>query len=154
MAIGNPEPRYWLVPCGPGRDGVQPIDQLHRWLQLGFWGLRRIAKNRVNLHAGDYVCFYASKLGVAASGRVSRPPLALVSQNESPEPLPLGPEIYKLPLVDIIWLPTPRAIDPDLRRKLDAFRGMAKDGNFGWFVQTTHAVSVYDFRVLTSADSA
>ncbi len=31
-------PRYWMVPCGPAQDGAKPIEQLHRWLDKGFWG--------------------------------------------------------------------------------------------------------------------
>jgi hypothetical protein len=51
-------PRYWLMPSGPGGDGAKPVEQLHRWLDRGYWGFGKSTPGRKHLQTGDYICFY------------------------------------------------------------------------------------------------
>lgn len=147
-------PRYWLMPCGRAQDGAKPVEQLHRWLNAGFWGFYKTTRYRQQLQAGDYVCFYVGKPGVVATARIAGPADALVSAVEWPEPTPLDHEVYKVPLRDIVWLPAPRPIDKDVRAKFDAFQGKSLDANSGWLVQTTYGLTAHDFEVITTGSAA
>jgi hypothetical protein len=147
-------PRYWMLPCGPAADGAKPIAQLHRWLDKGFWGFGKSTPGRTHLRAGDYVCFYVNKTGVAAMARIAGPADTLVTAAEYPEPYPLSEQVYKVPLRDIAWLHSPRPVTKAVRAQLEAFAGKDLDANPGWLFQTTRALSAHDFRVLVSGDAA
>jgi hypothetical protein len=116
-------PRYWLVPCGPAHDGAKPIEQLHRWLSRGFWGVYRSTLCRLRLRAGDYICFYANRVGVAATARITGPADTAVSPAKWPEPYSQTKEVVKVPLRDIAWLDQPTPLTNALRGQLDAFKG-------------------------------
>lgn len=147
-------PRYWLFPCGAADDGAKPVEQLHRWLDRGFWGFYKSTGGRLKLTAGDYVCFYASKVGIVATARMAGPADTVVSPTDWPEPYPMKVDTYKVPLRDIAWLPAARPITIAVRAKLDAFQDRDLDANPGWFVQSTSTLSPHDFEVLTAGDAA
>jgi hypothetical protein len=147
-------PRYWLLPVGRGKDGAKALEELHRWLDKGFWGFHKGTRYRQQLQAGDYVCFYIGKPGVAATARIAGPTDLLVTSTEWPEPYPMDDEIYKIPVREIAWLPAPRPIDKAVRAKLDAFKGKNPDANPGWLVQTTNRLTAHDFDVVTTGDAA
>jgi hypothetical protein len=147
-------PSYWMVPCGPAQDGAKPIDQLHRWLDRGFWGFYKSTPGRTRLRAGDYICFYANRAGVAARARVAGAADTVVSQREWPEPYPMDKDVYKVPLRDIAWLPAPRPITRAIRARMEAFEGRNLDANPGWLVQTTRPLTPRDFELLVGSDAA
>jgi hypothetical protein len=147
-------PRYWLVPCGSGEDGAKPIDQLHRWLDRGYWGFYRNTPGRTRLQAGDYICFYASRLGISARARITGSVDTRVSTEEWPEPYPPSQDVYKVPLKDVAWLPSARPMSKSMRAQLEAFQGRNLDANPGWMVQTTRALSPHDFELLVGDGAA
>lgn len=147
-------PRYWLMPSGPGPDGAKPMEQLHRWLDRGFWGFGKSTHGRQRLQAGDYVCFYASQAGVAATARIEGPANTVVSKAEWPEPTAMDHDVYKVPLRDIVWLAQPRPLSKAVRAQLDSFKGRDLNANAGFLVQTTRSLTPHDFSVLTATEAA
>ena len=147
-------PRYWLLPCSSGKDGSDPAELLHYWLDKGFWGLRQASPGRTQLHEGDYACFYVSKLGFAATARLAGPADILVAQEEWPEPSPPSGPIYKVPLREISWLSSPLPLTNTLCAKLDWFKGRDPDGRFGFLVQTARSITPHDFQLLTEITAA
>lgn len=144
-------PHYWLMPCGAGDDGAKPLDQLHRWLDRGYWGFAKSTAGRKHLQTGDYVCFYVRKLGISASARIDGTPDTVVTPDEWPEPSPPTHEVYKVPLRYISWLPAPRPLTQPIRAQMEWFQQHDPDtSNFGYFVQTTRSLSPHDFAVLTA----
>lgn len=47
----------------------------------------------------------------------------LVAPEDWPEPVPQDKPVYKVPVKDVKWLPSPNKIDAQLRSSLDAFAG-------------------------------
>lgn len=138
---------FWLSPAGASK-GLAPLESLRCWLNSGKWGFWENTPNRSSVKPGDRIAFYANKKGVAAWATVAAAANLLVTPDEWPEPSPQDRPVYKLPLQDIHWLPTPREINVDLRKQLDAYQGKKVDGNWSWFVQATHAVTGADFERL------
>ncbi len=147
-------PQYWLLPAGKAKDGASSVEQLHRWLDRGMWGMHKSTAGRTRLKAGDYVCFYAALTGVVAHARIAGPADQIVSPAEWPEPYPVELPIYRVPLKDVIWLPSPLKIDKTVQSQMDAFAGKRPEGNPGWLVQTTRRLSPHDFAVLTEQRAA
>lgn len=99
-----------------------------------------------NLKPGDYICFYASGIGVIAHARVRTSPRL--------QPNPIVRDADKYPytfeLDEVRYYPDePIVLDVNLRRQLDAFKGKDADANWGWFVTPTRWVTEHDFRLLT-----
>lgn len=138
---------YWLLPARPADDGAPPVEELHRWLDAGMWGLGRSTAGRKKMKEGDRVCFYGTGVGVVAWARLTEPCDELVTAEEWPEPTPMEREVFKVPLKDVQWLPEPIAVDERLRSKLDAFRGKSSS-IWSWFVQSTSKLSQRDFNLL------
>lgn len=143
-------PAYWIMPAGPGKDKSTPVEQLQRWLKKGFWGFGKSTPNRQKLQQGDYVCFYAKKVGFVATARIAGPADAPLSTGEYPNPYPMPEPVYKVPLKDIAWLPAPRSLTKAVAAAMQAFDG---DGDFakypGFLVQTTRRITAHDFSVIT-----
>ena len=112
------------------------------------WGMGRSTPNRKWMRENDFLCFYATGIGVVASARLASIPDELVTAEEWPEPTPMEGEVFKVPLEDVRWLEQPLAIDDDMRRKLDAFADKTLS-RWSWFVLTTSKLSERDFLLLT-----
>jgi hypothetical protein len=147
-------PTYWMMPCGKAPDGEKPVETLRRWLDKRMWGFNKSTAGRKHLQAGDYVCFYAAKVGVVATARIAGPADTILTQAEWPEPTPMDHEVYKVPLKDILWLPQPRPLTKAVRAKLDVFKEHGLDVNPGFLVQTTRKLTPHDFEVLAKSDVA
>ncbi|MEX1252722.1 MAG: hypothetical protein WEE64_00125 [Dehalococcoidia bacterium] len=142
---------HWLLPAGPGDDGALPVEELRRWLGAGMWGMGRSTPNRKWMRPGDFVCFYATGVGVVACARLAGLPDELVTAEEWPEPTPMEGEVFKVPLDEVRWLAEPIVVDESLRSRLQAFEGRKQSPIWSWFVQTTRKLSDGDFRLLTGA---
>lgn len=148
--IGKAGISYWLLPARPAADGADPVQELHRWLDVRMWGMGRSTAGRKRMQEGDYVCFYGTGVGVVAWAMVAERSVELVTAEEWPEPTPMKGEVFKVSLRDIHWLAEPVSIDEHMRGSLDAFRGKSSS-IWSWFVQTTSQLSEHDFRLLTGS---
>ncbi|MBA2633953.1 MAG: type I restriction enzyme HsdR N-terminal domain-containing protein [Chloroflexi bacterium] len=139
---------HWMVPAS-GHSGVTAEQSLHNWLDSGKWGFWESTPGRKSIHAGDLMAFYAAGTGVVAYAEVTGDANLLVAPDEWPEPVPQDKPVYKVPLKDVKWLPSPNKIDAQLRSSLDAFTGRDVNGVWFWLVQTTRRLSAHDFLRLT-----
>ena len=142
---------YWVLPAGSGDDGAEPEEVLRCWLGANMWGMGRSTPNRTRMQPGDGLCFYANRVGIVAHARLAAPPEELVTAEEWPESSKMESEVFKVPLEGVTWLPTPIAIDEELRRRLDAFSDKKASPVWSWFVQTTRKLSEHDFHILTGS---
>jgi Type I restriction enzyme R protein N terminus (HSDR_N) len=143
------EPSYWIIPAG-AREGISAAEYLHMWLPRGYWGFRKRTPGRRVIRDGDYLCFYASKDGqILAFAEVSGTLDQLVSESEWPEPNPRTEPVYKVPIVNLIWLEEPVTLDAGLRNRLDVFADKGPNPPWSWLVQTTHRITPADFKRLT-----
>jgi len=99
-----------------------------------------------NLKPGDYICFYASGIGVIAHAKVKTSPKL--------QPSPIVRDTARYPytfeLEEARYYPDdPVIVDANLRRQLDAFRGKNAEKNWGWFVTPTRWITEHDFKLLT-----
>jgi len=101
---------------------------------------------RRDLKPGDWICFYATTVGVVAHAKVASVP------DKKQHPGVHRPEEYPwvFSLSDVETYPDdPVVIDSELRSKLDAFKGRAAEKRWAWFVQATRRVTEHDFYILT-----
>jgi hypothetical protein len=104
---------------------------------------------RKDLKPGDWICFYATTVGVVAHAKV------LSSPKKTPHPSVSHPEEYPwvFRLGDVkLYTENPVVVDALLRDKLDAFKNRDPDKHWAWFVQATHWVTEHDFRILTGQE--
>jgi hypothetical protein len=101
---------------------------------------------RTKWKSGDWVCFYAAGKGVVGYAMMTCSPFQL------PQPLMRARNQYtwavKLDNINLHF-DKPVVPSPDLRAKLDLFKGKSVFGNWAWFVQATREVSKHDFDILT-----
>jgi hypothetical protein len=139
-------PNHWLVPAG-AREGTKASHFLTTWLSRGYWGFWENTPGRKHIHAGDLICFYAAKENTVIARAVADGDIdTLVSDAEWPEQRPPLKPTYKVPLRDIVWLPTPVKIDETLRSQLDAFATHNPTLGWSWFVQTVRKLTPEDYR--------
>jgi hypothetical protein len=101
---------------------------------------------RKDLKPGDWICFYATTVGVVAHAKVaSLPERKLHPSVSEPEDYPW---VFRLSDVKL-YTETPIVVDAQLRSKLDAFKNRAPDKHWAWFVQATRWITEHDFRILT-----
>jgi hypothetical protein len=140
------EAKYWLAPVAGG-DGRTPkevvsllVGKRHVWAFGDKQSARRMVKT------GDWICFYASAVGVVGHARVASDP-----EYKKDKRL-WDPDTYCWPFEIAeprLYLNNPVVIDVTLRRQLDAFKGKNLEAPWGWFVVTTSKLTVDDFRRLT-----
>ena len=141
------EINYYMLPAADSDDGTPVVQNLHRWLDKGLWGLRERTAYRGKMTAGDRLCFYAAGIGIVVEATAASGAFELdVKTTPSPEPFP-----YALRLRDVRWFEdAPIEITPPLRAKLDAFMGKDPSRRWHWFVMGTKFLSKNDFQLLTS----
>jgi hypothetical protein len=136
---------YWLTPVRSD-ESMAAKDVIHVLVgQERIYAFnQKVASVRASLKSGDWICFYASAIGIVAHARA------------------LGkPEAHKHPQIDYdryhlvirlddpqLYLDNPVVIDAAVRKRLEAFRGRNPVMTWSWFVQTTRRISEHDFRVL------
>ena len=146
LSKGHAEATCYILPASKWGDD-DAITHLRSWLDRGMWGMGESTPGRKHLKQGDRVCFYAATFGVAVVAAIAGPATTLLSRNEIPGGVQDHP-IYRVPLQDIAWLPTPIVIDEAVRAALEAYKGKSTSA-WGWLIQTTRAVSARDFDILT-----
>ena len=139
--------QHFLVPVG--QDGSEsPTDVIKRVVGANVFAFGEHTPNKKNLKAGDWLCFYASGIGVAAHARVKSVP------QKKKHPAIHHPEEYPW-VVDLeavkLYTDNPIVIDGDLRQQLDAFKGKKPEASWGWFVVTVVRLNNHDFNILTGA---
>ncbi|MBA7505946.1 hypothetical protein ES706_04626 [subsurface metagenome] len=101
---------------------------------------------RKDLKPGDWICFYATTIGVVAHAKV----ISIPERKQHPS---IGhPEDYPwlFRLSDVkLYTENPVVVDAQLRSKLDAFKDRTANKNWAWFVQATRWVTEHDFLLLT-----
>ena len=144
---------YWVSPVGHRRDlGKSAAESIRTWLEHGIWGVPEKAAGRKHFRAGDLICFYVAGEGVVAAAEIAGAADQVLSEAEAPEPLhPDRVPFYRVPLVNVRWLPAPIPLDATLRAQLEAFQGRRESAPWSWFIQSTSRVSEHDFRLLTGA---
>ena len=114
--------------------------------QKGIYAFGERTPCRRDIRVGDWICFYATTVGVVAHARVaSLPEKRSHPAIQDPDNYPW---VFDLSEVSL-YTKNPVVIDAPLRSQLDKFKGRDADKNWAWFVQATRRVTQHDFRVLT-----
>ncbi len=139
-------PAYYLAPV-KWKEFDSPMDAVGQLITAGKWGFGERTPLRRSIKPGDWICFYASGLGVFAHAQVTTAP----QHNPLPD-LQRHPEAYPWTF-DIahqaIYEDNPVAITAEVRSQLDAFANSDVNRNWGWFVTPTRNLSEHDFKILT-----
>ena len=98
------------------------------------------------LNQGDGICFYGAKIGIVAHARLGNNPVAMVNSELFGTHLSLL--AFKLEDVHLM-LDNPVLITPELRARLDIYKGRPSGSAWGWPFQSTRKLSDHDFRILT-----
>ena len=139
---GMADAAYWITPIGGDqkKSGESIVRSMVGKRKLN--GLGRITPCSKSMIRGDWICFYATGEGIVGYARLTDSP------KFEPATLPLYPYVFRL--VDIsLYPPSPKLLDPNTRKLLDAFKSRSQEG-WGWFVTTTRRLSKHDFTLLTS----
>jgi hypothetical protein len=136
---------YYLLPAADSEDGTPVIENLHRWLDKGLWGLGQRTGYRKNFAPGDHLCFYAVRIGVVAEAVIASASFDL-SQKENPSTVEV---LYAIKLKKVRWLEEPVELTAEVRRQLGAFQGRDPNKGWAWFVQGTSKLTENDFNLLT-----
>jgi hypothetical protein len=142
---GSGKPSFWLTPVASDEE-QDHVDVVRRLLGAGIYAFGDKTRGRKAIKPGDWICFYASGLGIVAHARVkSRPenkPHRLVRHKEE------YPWTFQIGDAEI-YTDKPVVIDEALRARLEAFRGRGPSKAWSWLVQGTGRISEHDFRILT-----
>jgi len=143
---GEAEPAYYLAPV-KWKEFDSPMDAVGKLITTGKWGFGERTPLRRSIKPGDWICFYASGLGVFAHAQITTAP----QHNPLPD-LQRHSEAYPWTF-DIahqaIYEDNPVAITAAVRSQLDAFANLDVSRNWGWFVTATCKLSEHDFKILT-----
>ena len=137
---------YWLSPvrdtdAEPALECVQTLVGKH---QLYAYGDR--TPGRKTLKPGDWLCFYASGIGVVAHAQVASHPEHKPSKViNDPKRYPWTFRLQRPSL----YLERPIVIAAALRGRLDAFKGRDPKASWSWLVQGTRQLNQHDFLVVT-----
>ena len=144
VVVSNPI-TYWITPVSDDQDG-SAIETINRLVgENKIWAFSESSIQRNNINLGDYICFYASGIGIVAHAKVS----SEVRNEINPNVKEPDKYSYIIDLSDVnLYLDRPIPLDLNTRQKMSSFDG--KDpNNWSWFVQTTRKVSGNEFNILT-----
>jgi hypothetical protein len=135
---------YCMAPVKSSKDETNVEVIRHLVVDNGIYAFSDSTPQK-NLKPGDFICFYASGVGVVAH--------ALVKTRPKRAPSPIVRDAKKYPFTfeveDVKFYPNnPVAIDLELRQKLDAFKESDATKHWGWFVTPTRRISEHDFQLL------
>lgn len=139
---------YYLLPARDSEDGTPVLDNLHRWLDSGIWGIGTRTGYRKAFKPGDKLCWYAVKIGVVATAEAASECYPLPKQ-DSPAPKVDVP--YAIRLLNLRWLAAPVKIDLDLRKTLNEFKRRNPEKDWAFFVQGTSKLDSEDYARITEA---
>jgi negative regulator of replication initiation len=140
---------YYLLPASDAEDGTPVIENLHRWLDSGLWGLGQRTGYRKEFATGDRVCFYAARIGIVAEGAIASSSFDL-TPNENPSKVEVP---YAVRLKRVHWLDEPIELAAGFRGQLSAFQDRDPNKGWAWFVQGTSKLTDADFNLLTGRSS-
>ncbi len=137
---------YWLTPVKS--DENSSAEDVVRALvgKAHVYAFGEKTPGRKRLKPGDWICFYATGVGVVGHARVA------TAAERRAHPDVRHPDQY--PWVfgvdgEVLYPDSPVVVDPEIRAQLDAFRGKDATNAWSWFVQATHELSEHDFLALT-----
>jgi hypothetical protein len=134
-----------LLPAADSEDGTPVIENLHRWLDKGLWGLGQRTGYRKSFAPGDRLCFYAARTGVVLECVAASAAFDLRRKdNPSTVEVPYGIRVEQ-----VNWLDAPIELTAKVRGQLSAFQGRDLSKGWAWFVQGTSKLTDDDFRLLT-----
>ena len=137
---------FWLTPVKSTEEesAEDCVNTLVGSEKIYAFGVRTPGRKKVK--PGDWICFYATTIGVVAHARVASYP----EHRSHPAVIPPQefPWVFRLEK-PVLYLESPVAVDASMRAQLDAFQGKDQLKSWAWFVQATHQVSEHDFRLLT-----
>jgi hypothetical protein len=136
---------YYLLPAADSEDGTPVMDNLHRWLDKGLWGLGQRTGYRKSFAPGDRLCFYAARIGVVVEAVAASESFEL-SRRRNPSTVEVP---YAVELEDVHWFDEPVELTADVRRQLSAFEGRDLSKGWAWFVQGTSKLTESDFGLFT-----
>ena len=140
------EATYWLTPVKSYEEETaeECIQKLVGRERIYAFGDR--TPGRKHLKPGDWICFYATGIGVVAHAKVASLP------ERKPHPAVRNPDQYPWTFrleKTRLYLNEPTVVDVSLRTRLEVFQGRDPARNWAWFVQATRKVSEHDFRIVT-----
>jgi hypothetical protein len=136
---------YYLLPAADSEDGTPVLDNLHRWVDKGLWGLGQRTGYRKEFKPGDYLCFYAVRTGIVVECEVVSAAFEL-SRKDNPTQNDVP---YAIRVKNATWLKQPIELTADIRSRLSAFQGRDSNKGWAWFVQGTSKLTKADFDLLT-----
>ena len=136
---------YFIAPTSAA-DGESAIDRIKRLVDENrIWGFGPRLAARVQMKAGDMICFYAAGVGVVGvAALLDAPRLEPHVAVGNPARFPWTVRLTRTKLFS-----DPIVVSRDLRGRLDAFERRNLDDLWSWFVQVTHPVTEHDFQLLT-----
>lgn len=149
---GPPEAvSWWLTPVTSDEDETaeQVIESLVG--REGIYAFGERTPGRRHLKPGDFICFYATGIGVVAHAKVTSKP------ENKPHPKVRQPERYPWTFhigSQKLYLNKPIVIDAALRSRLEVFASRDPAKGWAWFVQATRRVAEHDFKILTRQAAA
>jgi hypothetical protein len=143
------EGAYWLTPVAS--DDEQMAEEVIQTLvgDSGIYAFGERTPGRGKLKPRDWMCFYANGKGVVAHARISSMPEKKPHQKVRHSDK--YPWVFRL-MQAVLYLDNPVVIDFETRTRLEAFKGRDPNKSWAWFVQGTHAITEYDFQLLTRQD--
>ena len=145
--IPEGETQYWITSVRPDEhrtDEESIRNSVGREREWGLGGAK--APGRKSMKPGDWICFYATKLGVVAHARIASSP----RQTSHPAMRDPTEGEWRFCLDSVkLYLDRPVVIDDALRDRLEAFQGRDPSPNWGWFVHGSRRVTRHDFHVLS-----
>jgi len=135
---------YWLTPVKAHADKAPEKVVRDLVINRHVYAFHRQTQVRNSVKSGDWMCFYASGLGVVAHARV-----ASEIENKVHRGVPREYSwTFRLEEVHA-YIDDPMVLDFAVRQELDAFRGRDLTKHWAWFVLTTRKITDNDFNLLT-----
>ena len=140
-------PSYWLtsIKDEAESDSISVLRKLIQERRLFVFGAR--TPGRTKIAKGDWLCFYAAKRGIVGHARICS------SMRELSDPIVrAGVRFFWAVELDSIEIypDNSHILSPEVRVRLDAFKGKTDITMWSWFVQATRRITEHDFHILTT----
>jgi hypothetical protein len=148
MDIPTPEGKiiHWIAPVA-GTEETSPVDVITTLIgENGIFGLSTNAGGKKQIGKGDWIAFYAARIGIVAHAQVAEQPRP--GEPSSPVDCQFFPTQFRVTKAKV-YGKNPVILDENKRRSLDAFVGKDAISRWAWFVQGMHRISPLDFGRIT-----
>jgi hypothetical protein len=141
---GQDDHLFLLTPVADEPE-VTAEEAMRSLLDQGWYVFGERTPGRKRLKRGDRICFYNTGIGVVAEATVdSKPEKKPIKFVRDPSRFP-----WAFHVKDVrYFFDKPVVIDATLRSHLEAFKGREPDKSWAWFVQGTHYLTEYDYKIL------